>query len=92
MGHRNPYLIVTADARGRGVRGHRRAGRHRLSVGAERPRIARPWRRPARHRAVQRTRGLALRYGAVLAVLGTAAVSGWLAASGAAAFAQMAHP
>lgn len=91
MGHRNPYLIVTVSGHGH-VRGHRRAGRHRLSTGADRLRVARwPGHRPARHRR-RPPRGATLRYGSVLAVLVTTMVSGWLAASGAAAFAQMTHP
>lgn len=94
MRHQNPYLIVAATERSRAVRGHRRAGRHRLSTGADRPRLAR-WstHRRARHRRpTAPMRGVAVRYGSLLAVLGTVAVSGWFAATGAVAFAQMTQP
>ncbi len=93
MRHQHPYLIVAATGPGRAVRGHRRAGRHRLSTGVDRPRL-RGW---STHRARHRRRtapmrGVAVRYGGLLAVLGTVAVSGWFAATGAAAFAQMTQP
>ena len=92
------YVIVTWPETGGPVRVPRhRAGRHRLGVpGMVRRHSARPRgplrRSRGRHsRPAQPTR-LAARYGTLVVVLGTVTVSGWFAASGAAAFAQMITP
>lgn len=104
--HSRSYVVVTAsgqplpgrrELRGAG-RGHRAAGRHRLGAPGRVPRYSYRSRRPAargRHRVTGpalRPSTLAAAYGALVMVLGTLIASGWFAATGAAALAQMAQP
>jgi hypothetical protein len=93
---------------GRYGTGHHGTGRHRLGApgtvrrdpqrfrsGSQaspecRRRPFRPNR--ARHRRGERPTLLAARYGTLVVLLGTVGISGWFAAAGAAAFAQMIQP
>jgi hypothetical protein len=82
---------------GRYGTGHHGTGRHRLgapgTVRRDPDRRRRPFRpNRARHRRGERPTLLAARYGTLVVLLGTVGISGWFAAAGAAAFAQMIQP
>jgi hypothetical protein len=93
------YVIVAhapgAHARARRHAGH---GRHRLGTPGTALRYPagpprRPGRRRARHyRRVQRPSMFAVRYATLLVLLAAIGVSGWFAATGASAVAQMIQP
>lgn len=92
------YVIVSWPETGGPVQiPSHRPGRHRMGApGATRRPTGGPHRRPfrcrGRHRHVEKRSVLAARYGTLVVMLGTVAVSGWFTATGAAAFAQMVQP
>lgn len=102
MTSRRSYVIITGGSEP--VRGPR--GRHRLGAPGTAPRYpagppprqpgSRPpgGRRPhrARHRRTPRPAVFAIRSASLVVLLGMVAVSGWFAAAGATAFAQMIQP
>lgn len=103
--HSRSYVIVTRSQPLPGRRelrrvgtDHREGGRHRLGAPGRVPRHTCRSRRPAtrgRHRATGpalRPSRLAAAYAALVMVLGTLITSGWFAATGAAALAQMTQP
>lgn len=90
------YVIIASEPAGR-FPGRPRAGRHRLGAPGTAPRYpagppARPRAQRARHRRTDAAPVSAVRYTTLVVLLGTLAVSGWFAASGASAVAQMIQP
>lgn len=103
ISHSRSYVIVTGGAHLPGPRELRRAraarrGRHRLGTPGRVPRRPYGPTRPAargRHRATgpaPRPSTLAAAYAVLVMVMGTLITSGWFAATGAAALAQMTQP
>jgi hypothetical protein len=73
------------------------AGRHRLGAPGTTPRYPagrrrQSGRRKVRHRRAERRSAFAVRYATLLVLLGMLGISGWFAATGATAVAQMIQP
>jgi hypothetical protein len=91
------YVIVASEPGDRRRLPAFGAGRHRLGVPGTAPRYPsgpprQAGRRRARHRRTERPSVFAVRYATLLVLLGMIGVSGWFAANGATAVAQMIQP
>jgi hypothetical protein len=106
MASRRSYVIITggpAPGRAPGRVVGWSPGRHRVGAPGTAPRYPAGPPRPAagrrrhrsgrpRHRRTTRPSAFLVRYASLVVLLGTVAVSGWFAAAGATAFAQMVQP